>query len=292
MKIKIYVVSHKPFEKPSDEIYIPILSGAFEHNKDEYSQFIFDDDGENISNKHDLYAEFTALYWMWKNSDGDFIGENHYRRYFIRGGWIHYFICLLFSRRPINYALNRNDVEKIFRKGYNCILPRKQIHLKNSMREIYCAARKDGVRIFTDIYLIMSQIYPEYIEDLDNLLNERISYFKCIQIMSKDLFDEMAAWIFSIFEELEKLDVQYENREFAYIGEWLLGVWFRHNIANGKLRVKECFYINTECTIGKKHYVWHETIWPMGIAPVVQMIAEPLISFLRGVKIKILNRRN
>lgn len=291
MKINIYVVSHKPFRKPSDDIYIPILAGAASHDRDKYVHFVFDDDGENISEKHALYAEYTALYWMWKNADCDFIGENHYRRYFIRGGWVTYFMCFLFSRKPVNYALSRSDIEKIFAKGCNCILPKKQVHPGNTMEELYCSSRKDGVRIFSDIRRIVLKKYPEYAGDLESMLNERKSYFKCIHIMSKNLFDEMAAWIFSIFDELEKLDVRYEDREFAYVGEWMSGVWYRHNIANGKLRVKECFYINTECTAGRKHYVWHETIWPAGIAAAVQMTAGPLAAFLRKTKAKIKNRR-
>ena len=42
---------------------------------------------DNISDKNETYCELTAMYWAWKNikkiyPDIEYIGLNHYRRYF------------------------------------------------------------------------------------------------------------------------------------------------------------------------------------------------------------------
>lgn len=42
--------------------------------------FLFDDVGDNISDKNLWLGDLTGLYWVWKNTDDDFVGTNHYRR--------------------------------------------------------------------------------------------------------------------------------------------------------------------------------------------------------------------
>ena len=68
-KVKIYVASHKPDTVYSDDVYTPIHVGRkTSPYKEEMSQMIGDDTGENISGKNCYYSELTAEYWMWKNS--------------------------------------------------------------------------------------------------------------------------------------------------------------------------------------------------------------------------------
>ena len=59
-------------------------------SKDDYDWLlkntIGDNTGENISSRNREFNELTAIYWAWKNYDKlgnpDFIGLNHYRRFF------------------------------------------------------------------------------------------------------------------------------------------------------------------------------------------------------------------
>ena len=81
MNIKIYTMTHKPFKKPDDPVYIPLHVGR------EISQdlgYMGDNTGEHISDLNPYYGELTGLYWIWKNeTEADIIGICHYRRYFI-----------------------------------------------------------------------------------------------------------------------------------------------------------------------------------------------------------------
>lgn len=82
-KLKILVCTHKQSEYTrTEEPFFPIQAGKALH-PDLDLGFTCDNTGDNISEKNDHYSELTVLYWGWKNiKDVEYIGLNHYRRYF------------------------------------------------------------------------------------------------------------------------------------------------------------------------------------------------------------------
>ena len=81
MDIKIYIMTHKPFDVPVAEGYYAMQVGR-EGNKD--LGYLRDDLGEHISQKNRTFCELTGLYWIWKNVKSDvdcvIIGDILYRR--------------------------------------------------------------------------------------------------------------------------------------------------------------------------------------------------------------------
>ena len=69
--IKVIVATHKKYQMPKDEMYIPVQVGA--EGKDDLG-YQKDNEGENISLKNTFYCELTGLYWDWKNLNADYIG--------------------------------------------------------------------------------------------------------------------------------------------------------------------------------------------------------------------------
>lgn len=82
-KTKIYVITHKKYDNiVENDVYTPLFVGA--KGKESFG-YLRDDTGDNISEKNQYYSELTGLYWIWKNSDSDIAGLNHYRRILVNG---------------------------------------------------------------------------------------------------------------------------------------------------------------------------------------------------------------
>ena len=74
--IKIFVVCHKPSFVPNNPYLFPIQVGAALAGK-RLDGMLYDDEGENISDKNKSYCELTAQYWAWKNIEADYYGFFH-----------------------------------------------------------------------------------------------------------------------------------------------------------------------------------------------------------------------
>lgn len=60
-----------------------LMCGAYNLNEDYKKSLInykFDDTCDNISNLNKWFGDLTGLYWVWKNTNHEFVGVNQYRR--------------------------------------------------------------------------------------------------------------------------------------------------------------------------------------------------------------------
>ncbi len=221
MKLTIFTLTHKSFEIPKDPMYQPLQVGSAVH---EDLGYIRDDSGENISHLNCYYSELTGFYWIWKNyHDSDYVGTCHYRRYLL------------------------NEQEKIFThveyeqllKEYDLITT-KRVKLNNSYHFGFSA--NHNIHALDVTGEVIREIHPDYYDTFVALVNGPETYFGNILVTSKELFDEYADWLFSIFFEVEKrIDMEtdedeYHKRVFGFISEFLLLVWVR---VKG-LKVYEC----------------------------------------------------
>lgn len=220
-KIQIYTLTHKPFEIPTDPMYVPLQVGAEQH---EDLGYLKDNTGQNISALNWCYSELTGLYWIWKNDKiSEYVGTCHYRRYLIN------------EQEKI---LNRQEIEKIL-LNHDLITTRK-VHLNNSYHFGF-SANHNGQALDT-VGEVIRDLYPEYHSTFSELVHGPDTYFGNMLIAKKEIFDAYAEWLFTIFAEVEKrIDLNtdedaYHKRVFGFISEFLLLVW----VTVQKLKVYEC----------------------------------------------------
>lgn len=210
--MKIYVITHKAYSMPKDRMYHPLLVGA---EGKRLQGYLRDDEGDNISSKNKNYCELTGLYWIWKNTLSDYVGVTHYRRLFAEGKKI-------LSEESARKILSRTDI----------ILPKERNYYIESNYSHYAHAHH--IEDLDETRRIISEKYPEYLEDFDKRMAMTRGHRFNMFVMKKTLADDYCTWLFDILFELEKrIDISdysdYDKRVFGFISERLIDVWIDKN---------------------------------------------------------------
>lgn len=213
--VKIIIATHKKYQMPSDDIYLPLQVGAEGKESIGYQK---DNTGDNISTKNPFFCELTGLYWAWKNLDADYIGLVHYRRYFrSKKKGITKFGSIL-SKEELNEYLSKYDI--IVSKKRKYVIETIESHYKHTMKE----------ETLDETIKIINELYPEYKNSLNKVMKRRSMHAFNMFIMKKEYLNEYCSWLFGVLFELEKRmkDKEYDTfhaRFYGRISERLLDVW-------------------------------------------------------------------
>ena len=207
-KVKILVACHKPAEVYRDNVYTPIHVGrAVSKCTDKMQDMIGDDTGDNISQLNPYYCELTAQYWGWKNLDCEYIGLQHYRRYF-------------------DFQFTESNIDKVFS---NCdVVLANPLYLCESIFDFWKSAL-----VPEDVMLAMAllkRMHPEETDSIDRFFSGFKFYACNMFVCRKELFDEFAQWQFDYLQLLSKVikvsDYMREKRILGFIAEGLLPYYF------------------------------------------------------------------
>lgn len=143
-----------------------------------------DFEGDNISDRNLVFNEYCGFYWIWKNWDiKDYIGMNHYRRYY-------------------DFLDDIPDINAIFKK-YSIILNKKfPLYIDKvptSNRDFYAAWH--NVEDFDLMGSIVKELYPEYSDGWDKMAESTHIYPSSIFIMKKNTFEDYMQYIMDVTEE-------------------------------------------------------------------------------------------
>ena len=230
------------YYKPTDELkkyiennfntdictFIPVNGGASLKNNEWCQKHLkFDDSGINISHLNPWMNEMTSVYWYWNNmmsNDCEYIGFNHYRRFF-----------------------NIDDIKDY--ENYDIIVSKpifsgSRLNLATQYSIYHCV--DDLIRCIQDI---------EQVKGID-ISHDFLSYVKretrnlapCLMyIMKKNLFNEWCEFIFPILfalyndicskDDFKKRD-NYQKRALCFLTERLFGYWYYTKTQLG-LKTKE-----------------------------------------------------
>lgn len=232
----MYIVTHKVCKLPNISGYEPILVGAAGKSSE---GILRDDSGDNISSKNKDYCELTGLYWIWKNTDDDYKGIVHYRRFFGKSRWSKSEKDI-YSIEDLNEMLNSNDMIVTYTEHI-------RFSLKEKLIKYHCSER-----VYSVFRNSVQKLYPEYIPSYDKVMAGNVMCICNMMYCHKDVFDSYCDWLFGILEEAEEIikkeNIEFEPRLYGFIGERLLNVW----IAQNNFKCKPLPIMNIEMSFFKR----------------------------------------
>lgn len=268
--LKIFVVYYKPAPLIKTEIFEPIQAGRSiagtpsrhgTFTKEEINwlneNMIGDNTGKNISELNRSFAEITALYWIWQNTNSPFVGMFQYRRFLSLNPNAHYPYVNFPSMRFRHLGLKHleafaetflHDLE--LEKKY--ILPWFATHdvLVAEPIKLNTYQQYKEEHFITDLdaaLQIIKQKYPEmYDFAIENLQSDEGFYPSNLFITRRAILNQYAEWLFSILLPLhEKLKDEIASRNteqklaLAYLSERLFTIYIRYQQKYKGLRIKE-----------------------------------------------------
>lgn len=230
MEVKIVVASHKKYQMPSDNMYIPVLVGS--KGKENIEGYQRDDDGENISELNPNFCELTGLYWAWKNLDTDYIGLVHYRRHFSAEGSAHDIWGRVLKKDDIACYLGQIKV----------FVPSKRRYWIETLYSHYMHTHH--IVQLEETRTIISEKYPEYVNVFDRVVKRRWGYMFNMVIMKQELLNDYCSWLFDVLFELkkrlgEKGLTPFHSRYYGRISEIIFNVWLEEQKNIGRIMKTE-----------------------------------------------------
>ena len=205
-------VYDKPLEKDTymrKSYERPIQVGAALTDIRKTNYDLFDDEGDNISEKNRQLCEETGLYWLWKHSEDDYIGLVHYRRHFI---------------------LPDDWMERMISNNVDVILP-IPICIKPSVEDNYRFRH-----ISYDWDVMMRILRNHSLRDYDyarEVFSKDLYFPLNIFVMKREILNDYCSWLFPILFDVMKTvgehDDRYQNRYPAFMAERLLTLYFEMN---------------------------------------------------------------
>lgn len=250
--IKIFMCCHKPFELVPP-MCIPIQCGSALHTKVDGA--VYDNTGDNISEKNPEYCELTAHYYAWKNVDADYYGFCHYRRFFCfdkgvskpylaKKGLSEKDVKLLGTEKLIKELIESNDM----------IVPRSEdmgvpvrCHYETSKYHF-----ADDLDLFVNI---LADKFPYLKPYADDYLSQTKQYFCNMFVMKRELFFDYCEKLFGIlyeFDERKSLHGDFQSdRTDGFLGELFTGIYINYRRKN-EAKISELPRIDVDCSFKKR----------------------------------------
>ena len=198
MSVKIIIATHKEYDMPKEENYIPVFVGSALTDLD--LPYQRDDEGENISIKNKSYCELTGLYWAYKNLKADYIGLCHYRRY-----------------------LDLKDIEI---EKYDIILPKKRHYYIETVYDQFGHAH--GYHALDIVREIIKEEHPVYLTSFDTCMRRKSLHIYNMFVMKFEFFVLYCDFLFDVLFKAEQ-QLGNVDRLYGYLSERLLDVFIDAN---------------------------------------------------------------
>ncbi len=257
-----------------NDICIPIQLGPAETGVDLGIQK--DNEGDNRTDKHFFYSEYSGIYWLWKNTNAEYKGMFHHRRFLteehvpVRNAMKNFYRMIKYAAlntifyKPFYYqrVITCNSDSEYFEKidkfihklpdmlvkgNYDIVVPKRFLYYHTNVVEAF-----DEVVnriILQSLNKVFKSEFPSYFDYFQKTLNGRKLFYSNMHVMKNSYFEEYCKLVFGVFDHLENLLISegyYQNlteekimlRIFGYIGELIMNTYILSAIDKGA-KVKE-----------------------------------------------------
>lgn len=225
MQSSIFIAVHKPCIILHTENYLPIQVGKSLSQVN--LEILGDDTGQNISHLNQEFCELTALYWIWRNCDADFIGLVHYRRYFINNCGDEDYPVLFDTKQLPAILTHHNSV----------IAPFPHILLHDSQYETVETqfVRATGLNDWQRLRSLIQERHPEYMHSFE-IISAQNQICICNMFISPHSFlHQYCNWLFPILFEMYAFNginmqnyTPYQKRLYGFLSERLFNVYLHY----------------------------------------------------------------
>lgn len=262
-KLEIFVSYIKDYHIFKSKVLKQYVIGNNNKGVEDRLKLPRDNTGINISEKNPTFNELTLIYWAWKNTNQDFIGFAHYRRYFVYNN-LSFFDKLFFRFFDKYFDLEKIKIFKVNRKikkfeknieeeikNYDIILP-TPIMMSRTLEEQY------GDVHFIDHYNEMGEVIKEknikmYLA-YERASNKNTFFIANMFIFKREIFEKYCEFVFDVLFELERrIKVPkdtYQSRVFGYLAERLTTIYIEYLTHEFDYDIKYLDIINTDYELG------------------------------------------
>lgn len=273
---KIYVIHHATENYPAftSDIVTPILAGLSGTMGQRIQ--LRDDTGDckKSERERDLYSEFTALYWIWKNrrqAPTDKIGLMHYRSFLDisdneeRKNYYSFETRFGYTKDTIDRAMRDKERVNINGEGIKTkgvdVITSPPMFFSESLYEQFNCCHPFASKLFDASRDLLKENskYSDMAGFFDEHFNKRNVYgfYKCLSVSTWEYFDQYCSFMFYMLDGLygrlgdkivkelkmirgpDKPETQHENafRLLAFMGERLTSFFIAYSIKTNKFGV-------------------------------------------------------
>lgn len=225
-RLNMYIIGchvDKPLEEADlqSKYNIRIQAGAALTDKRIYELNDHDDFEDSISDRNQRYSEMTAMYWIGKHIESDYVGIAHYRRRFL---------------------LSDAELDQYMNEGFD-IITTKSYPLPEIVSDNYriCYYSSDW-ELFLDI---LNEFHPEDIALSEKVFAKDHIHPCNMNIFSAEAYKEYCDWIFpmlnAFYERSPWKTDTYQRRDVGFIGERLSSLFVEKYMAAGKRVIEAPF---------------------------------------------------
>lgn len=165
-----------------------------------------DNTGINISEQNLMYCEMSAVYWIWKNTNHEWVGIEHYRRH------------LLVSPEMLN-----DEVDVIMPLPYICY--------PNEMSQFL---RFVSESVLDVLLKTLKELHSDKYDDYYAIMHGKYQYTYNMLCARRKVFDEYCEWFFEITEYMvdkygDVMPELKETRALSYVAEVLTNLYFMYH---------------------------------------------------------------